>query len=546
MGYLKGEINGAVYLGSVKWHNNDENVMMFDNKNARDNFMKETLHKQQGNIIAFNPFQYIDLYGMVKNFEKINYAYIIMDSDFSNTPYCCYVTNIEIISRGNTRLHLELDVFQQYVYDCTFYRSYIERAHVKKSDDIVGKYTLNEPVGGEPNTFKTLGQDDFNWDPKWTLHTTSITNQDQTDYIYGGRSNGYWVSGEFVTVANNSEHLKSMLKGFTKSADDAIQIDWKNILDLIIVGLGVPEASPVNINVDRFYDHTNEISGIYARPTWALNEGMHQIPQNKAPYCDIRLNKSTLANNYKPKNNKLLTSLCNSYQLHNQNGINIALKPEYCTSNTLRLQVQANTFDTSGYKLILGNYSNVFETDYNCPYFASTNAVIDVNSGLNKTINALQGVGGAVQSTVQGATTTSFIGGPTGAIAGGAIGLLSSVPTLVEKLRAQPVKMGSPSGFLNVTPSFHKLIVRQVSPNLEDSIFVDNFLSAYGYNLSEILPVSEYINNRNNYNFIKVTNLNANLWCPDSHYTAFKALFEKGIRIWHNYNNFGNLGVENI
>lgn len=546
MSYLNGNINGTVYLGAVKWHSNDENVMMFSSKETRDNFMKETLHKQQGNIIAFNPYQYIDIYGMVKNFEKINYAYIIMDSDFSDTPYCCYVTNFEILARGNTRLYLELDVFQQYVYDCTFYRSYIERAHIKSSDDIVGAYTLNEPVGGEPNAFKTLGQDTFDWTPKWTLHTTSITNQAQTDYIYGGRSNGYWVSGEFVTVANDSEQLKSMLKGFTKSAEDAIQIDWKNILDLIIVGLGVPEASPVNINVDRFYDHTNEISGIYARPKWGLNEGMHQIPENKAPYCDINLNKTSLANGYVPKNKKLLTSLCNSYQVHNQNGVNIALKPEHCTDNFIRLQVQANTFDTSGYKLIIGKYSNVFETDYNCPYYANTNAVIDVNTGLNKTINALQGTGDIIQSTIQGATSTSFIGGATGAIAGGAVGFLSSVPTLVERLRSQPVKIGSSTGFLNVTPSFHKLIVRQVSPSYEDSVYIDNFLSAYGYNLSEILPVSEYMHTRSNYNYIKVTNLNANLWCPDDHYTNFKALFEKGIRIWHNYNNFGNLGVDNV
>lgn len=546
MSYLTGKVNGTVYTGAVKWHKNDENVMLFNSKSARDDFMTTTLHKQQGNITAFNPFQSIELYGMIKNFEKTNYTYIIMDSDFSDTPYCCYVTDIEITSRGTTKLYLELDVFQQYVYDCTFYRSYIERAHVKTSDDIVGAYTLNEPVGGEPNAFKTLGQDNFDWTPKWTLHTTSITNQAQTDYIYGGRSNGYWVSGEFVTVANDSTQLKSMLKGFTKSAEDAIQIDWKNILDLIIVGLGVPEASPININVDRFYDHTDEVSGIYARPSWALNEGMHQIPQNKAPYCDITLNKSSLANGYVPKNKKLLTSLCNSFQLHNQNGVNIALKPEHCTSNFIRLQVQANTYDTSGYKLIIGQYSNVFETDHNCPYYANTNAVIDVNTGLNKTINALQGTGDVIQSTIQGATSTSFIGGPTGAIAGGAVGLVSSVPTLVERLKAQPIKIGSSSGFLNVTPSFHKLIVRQVSPSYEDSVYIDNFLSAYGYNISEILPVSEYMNTRSNYNYIKVSNLNANLWCPDNHYTLFKTLFENGIRIWHNYNNFGNLGVENI
>lgn len=544
MGYLKGEINGVVYLGSVKWHSNDENVMMFNNKKARDNFMKETLHKQQGNIIAFNPFQYIDLYGMVKNFEKINYAYIIMDSDFSNTPYCCYVTDIEIISRGNTRLHLELDVFQQYVYDCTFYRSYIERAHIKKSDDVVGKYTLNEPVGGEPNSFRTLGQDNFNWSPKWVLHSTSITNQAQTDFIYGGRSNGIYTSGEFVTVANNSDDLRNMIKGFTKSISEAINLDWRALIDKFISG-GLSLQNPINMNLERFYDHTNELSGIYARPTWSLSSEKHQLPTTYAPYCDIKLNKSSLANNYIPKNKKLLTSLANSFQLHNQNGVNITLKPEHCTANTIRLQVQANSFDTNGYKLIIGNYNNVFQTDYTCPYSAQTNVVIDTNSGLNKTINALIGSGELATNTIQGVA-----GGISGGLVGGTIGGLSAffqnVPTLFEKVSSTPIKTGNLSNFLGITPSFHKLIVRQVSPSLEDSIFIDNFLSAYGYNLSEILPVSEYMKNRNNYNFIKVTNLNANLWCPDSHYTTFKALFEKGIRIWHNYNNFGNLGVENI
>lgn len=544
MSYLTGKVNGVVYTGAVKWHKNDENVMLFNSKSARDDFMTTTLHKQQGNITAFNPFQSIELYGMVKNFEKTNYAYIVMDSDFSDTPYCCYVTDIEITSRGTTKLYLELDVFQQYVYDCTFYRSYIERAHIKTSDDIVGAYTLNEPVGGEPNSFKTLGQDDFNWSPKWVLHSTSITNQAQTDFVYGGRSNGIYTSGEFVTVANDSDDLRNMIKGFTKSIDDAIDIDWTALINKFISG-GLSLQNPVNMNLERFYDHTNELSGIYARPTWALSNSKHQLPTTYAPYCDITLNKSTLANGYKPKNKKLLTSLANSFQVHNQNGVNITLKPEHCTSTNIRLQVQANSFDTNGYKLIIGNYNNVFETDYNCPYSAQTNVVIDTNSGLNKTINALIGTGQIITNTAQG-VAGGIEGGLVGGAVGGASAFFANVPTLFEKVSAMPVKVGNLSNFLGITPSFHKLIVRQVSPSYEDSVYIDDFLSAYGYNISEILPVSKYITTRSNYNYIKVSNLNANLWCPDNHYTMFKALFENGIRIWHNYDNFGNLGVENV
>lgn len=124
MSYLNGNPNGKLYVGAVKWSNDYTHVMLFSGKTARNTFMTNHLSIISNEIMFINPNGYIDVKGEIADVENLNYCYYTNDSDISNTPYCCFITNFEYITPKTTRLFIELDVFQMYHYDK------IGRAHV--------------------------------------------------------------------------------------------------------------------------------------------------------------------------------------------------------------------------------------------------------------------------------------------------------------------------------------------------------------------------------------------------------------------------------
>lgn len=544
MSYNNGSPNGELYIGNVKWSNDYQSTMLFNNTSARDSFMQSQLSKIKSNVIYYNKNGYIDVDSNIKGMSGYNYVYFKCDSDISNYWYCCFITDYDYIAPKTTRIYVEIDVIQTYLYATTIYNSMIDRAHILKSQDQLNRWLAPEPVGAPPVEYRTLGQDTFDWTPKWVLHSTSITNADRSDFVYGGRASGDYISGEFATVATSADNLRDLVKGYTKSISTAVDVDWSAILNSIVSGGMAPSSvGAINVNADRFYDHSNEIIGVFARPQWSLGAGIHQVPQIIAPYCDIDLNKSTLACSrngqyYKPRNNKMLSSLCNAYQLHNQSGVNINLRPEYCTDTKLRLQVQSNAMDTAGYKLIIGRYSDLSVADINCPYSASTSVVLDTNTGLNKAVNVL--------STVIG-TATNIGGSVAGfGLASNVVGsAVSGVSDLFSALNTQPISAGNTSQLLSVNPAFQKLILRQVSPSYEECVAIDDFLDVYGYAIGEVLNVRSYMSTRSNWNYIKTNGINLSCPAPTNYSNQLKAIFNNGITFWHNYSTFGDYSQAN-
>ena len=61
MSYANGNPNGKLYVGNVKWSNDYKNVMLFDTRIKRNEFLESHLTLLKENVIFINPNRYVDI-----------------------------------------------------------------------------------------------------------------------------------------------------------------------------------------------------------------------------------------------------------------------------------------------------------------------------------------------------------------------------------------------------------------------------------------------------------------------------------------------------
>lgn len=72
---------------------------------------------------------------------------------------------------------------------------------------------------------------------------------------------------------------------------------------------------------------------------------------------------------------------------------------------------------------------------------------------------------------------------------------------------------------------------------------IDKYFDLYGYQTNELKIPN--INNRPNWNYVKTLNANINGNIPQMDLAEIKELFNSGITLWHNPQNFKNYSANN-
>lgn len=555
MSITKGQNNGTLYIGSVKWASDTENVMLFDSKDDRTTFLKSHLKLVSSTFDFTNINTYVDIDDNIKGAEQINYCMYIQDSEISTTPYCCFVTNYEYLSPKTTRLYLKLDVFQQYIYDTTFYRSMVSRAIVSKSDDVIGAHIEPEPIGADVSyqgLIKALLTDD-DFSPQWVLHMASYYNKTTKKYEYGGRAtaNTYGEYGRFI---NSKAEIDDIIAQYgRKSMDDIIDntsINWKSILNSFLSGGTTPAsvgALTSATSIAELQDHRDELIGLYAIPKWVYTNrtttddhatnGRVQVSET------ISLNNSTLINGYTPRNKKMLTSIARAYILANRTGLRISFKPELFDSNSTTVNLIGITMSTSGYQYSVTGYRDYQLSYGEIAYNSERRVGYDANTGLNKTINTLNVLGQAV--TGAGAVAGGIVSGNASAVVSGAGALVSSFPSAIDQLGQHNAGFGSNGDLLRITGGRARLRWYEVCPQLDECQAMDDYFDKYGYSINKIKSIRPYMTNRSNWNYIKTAGVHLYLDAPKNYADEMRQLFDTGITIWHSYNNFGDYTKSN-
>lgn len=145
----------SFYRG-VPWDNTYTHVRMYDTRADLDTFLQSKRVKaitqaapvRIGTLDVNVPFDEMAGY-------KLNYCRFL-NRPFDMTPHYAFITGVEWLSEKSSRLTIELDVWNECQFDADFSTlSWIERAHVARSDDIIGKWTY--PEGLETGELISIG-----------------------------------------------------------------------------------------------------------------------------------------------------------------------------------------------------------------------------------------------------------------------------------------------------------------------------------------------------------------------------------------------------
>lgn len=570
-----GNGNGKLYCGTVKWDDNfnsgNYSAMLFSNEADRNSFFKTNLNIIKDNVIFINPEKYVDIDTKLQGVENWNYCYYINDSDISTTEYCCFITNFEYIAPNTTRLYLSPDYFQMLFYKTTFYRSYVERATVKRSTDTVGKYLQGEPFSISLQ-FETKIKDILtvaNWEPQWVLHSCSKYNPQTEEYEYGGTGTDN-TFGEYGFYIDTKQNVVDILENYGRKSfenimkDFDISVDWGALFAQLIGG-GVGITGQEGIALDfgtslaELQDHRNELIGLYAIPSWCRHSNQSSEATNKRVSATetVSLNSSTLGNTYTPRNKKLLTSICRAYVILNENGLQIALKPELFNANSTTITLSGIPMSTSGYQYEISNYDDYGARFGEVPYSSERRVGYDQNTGLTRVINnigAVSNITGSISSAIGNVVSGATSGGAVGGIVGG-VGAIGSITqsgiSAIDQIGNQGAYFGNNGDLLRITGGKSQLKFYELNPSYRECEAIDDFFDVYGYTINEIYNINDstkpiYIRSRKYWNFIKIKTLNAKCNAPTKWERAFKSIFESGITLWHDYANFGNYDNNNI
>lgn len=557
MSYYDGNPNGKLWLGSVKWSNDYQNVMDFGTKADRDSFLKSNLKQIDTERIYMSKNGVITVDKYIKNIDTYNYCYFLNDTDISDEPYCCFITDYEYQAPSTTILYVELDVFQMYYYDSTIYKSLIVRTHIPKAQDIVGKWLAPEPISSNPSVYKTIGNFNLDFNPAWIMHLTSFYSDTTGKYEYGGTSisegNVMYNSGEYGVRVYSTAHIQNILKDYGRKSPEEIADDvgqasgrttWQSWVNAIFEGQAltdVIDSVKATTSIADLQDHRNEITGLYAVPKWCVNEydtGNHLV-NNKPKTSSISVSfPNKLACDYTPKNKKLLTSLCRAVQVWTENGFQHTFKPELFTSNNVSLKVTASGMGTDKYRMLITNYNDKAESVFELPYSCSSKICYNQTNEYDKTTAIINAGVGAMSGFVGVAS------GGAGTVLG-AQGILNTAGSLIDNLADRGQSIGSSGDIMSITEGRATPYLIDISPSLEEAMSVDDYLTCYGYAYNEIGNVKTMASCREKFNYIQTQNINMTCKAPATYESKLKAIFNSGVTLWHSYSDFGNFDVAN-
>lgn len=549
MSITKGQNNGQLYIGSVKWASDLHNVILFNSKNDRTTFLKQNLKLVSSTFDFANINTYVDIDSNIKNAETINYCMYIQDDEVSTTPYCCFVTDYTYLSPSTTRLTLQLDVFQQYIYDTTFYRSFVSRAIVSKSSDTVGAYTLPEPIGGGDLFSSEVSPfDNINWDIQWCLVAKS-EEQDKAipqsskvikTYNYGGSGDNETLTGVYCFYLNNATELKNILE--TYQSENAAQDFLSALSDQsILTGKTVDQILGLvyGMQAGMYQDHRGDLLSISAIPKWAKSTP-EAVKSNNARIItqntEEAISKTVLANGYVPRNKKMLTSLYNTLVIYNRNGFRQVLKPELL-GNTVKISLSCCSQPEGVIRVHINDYDDIINSDFGIPYNAQTQFGYNGTTG-NEWRNLTGGISGTI-SAIGGVATSLATANVAGLISNVASGS-SLALSIADAIAPRGVLTGSTNGRLDIKKENIIPRLAKVCPNTNECVAIDDYFDKFGYSINKITDVRPYMTNRSNWNYIQTNGVHLSLAAPKKYADELRSLFDNGITIWHNYNNFGD------
>lgn len=134
-----------------------ENTIDFENLQSQINFFKsKTLFSLDVNVKPDSLRDSVTIKGELGKFNGVDYIWINSSEENNRINYY-FVVGKEYVTRGNTTLYLQLDVFQTYLFNYNILESFVDRCHVPRwVDGFPTLHTIDE--GLDMGEIQQLGE----------------------------------------------------------------------------------------------------------------------------------------------------------------------------------------------------------------------------------------------------------------------------------------------------------------------------------------------------------------------------------------------------
>ena len=451
----------------------------------------------------------------------LTYNYVMYQNDaYTNKWFYAFITSMEYVNDNMTLITIKTDVYQTWMFDMTWKRSFIEREHT--NDDTIGNNTIPEGVELGQNKIYSHGVDNVNDTLSIVLQSTihPDTHRDIEDvHVY----NDIPVPGIYTRFdSTTSVDPEGRLGSFLNWLDDEGKKDA--LINMFLIPewvLGTPQGG-TGIDIEE-----SVVPEIHRMEISRISQLDGYTPKNKKlltyPYCMIGLSNGL---------GQFSTYRQERWKLNNINKMAISMMGTITPGGSIRaFPVNYNCNNSDFYNLnvdesiTLGKFPILaWLSD------AYTNWL--TQNGINLGVKGIGAVAGVVGGAVLMATGAGAMAGA-GLIASGASLALDSIKEVYQHSLVPDTVEGSlNSSDVSASLKSTRLHYYQMGITQEYAKIIDNYFDMYGYK-TNIVKIPN-TTGRTNWNYVKTIGANIEGNIQEDHLNEIKTLFNTGITLWHN------------
>lgn len=524
---------GSVYLCKTPLENDYKNQLTFANATSQQTYFNSKVVTSETDYTYIKKDNTMVVGKPIDDIISCNYLFY-KNTGFTNKYYYCFITNMEYVNENATRITIETDVYQTYMFDIIKKACFVEREHV--NDDTIGVNTTHEGIDtgefivNEVNYFDELASTSHvvigmsKLPEELETTSTNLLNPKNYNGIYSGL---YYLV--FFTFADASKFLAIM----------DVEGRAENIYSVFMV----PGSLYNKTGTWSTFSKTLTIIGETITVSYEF------LPQSVGATTmateTVTIN-STL-NGYTPKNNKMFTREFNYMNVSNNGGGNVEMAYEDFINNAPMFHILGSVCPGCSIKLVPDNFKKYDTTTYpnytnymfeygltgakypTCSWNSDSYTNWLTQQGVDR---AFDQMGNALSMGILAST-----GNPLG-IALGGVGIIKDVLTENFKRETSPIQAKGNVNCGDVTFSATQtcFTVYQMSCRYEFAKRIDDYLSVFGYKVNEVkIPNTS---GRTNWNYVKTIDCNFEGDIPQMYLNKIKEIFNNGITLWHNASTF--------
>ena len=527
---------GQVYLCKTPLENDYKNQLTFSNATAQQTYFASKVFRSDTDYTYIKKDNTITVNYPIDDIITCNYLYY-KNVGFSTKYYYCFITNMEYVNENATRLTIETDVWQTYMFDIVKKTCFVEREHV--NDDTFGSNTV--PEGLDTGEFIINECDEFTrMDLTYNIVGVSRPQTDnEANSIYGGSMNGLYTGLSFYVFEDATETGK-FIKAYDRIGHG----------DNIVTVFALPQNFFPNITFQTLTVY-NDSGTAYGTMTGK------RITDTTIPTEFIRktIYKNTTLNGYSPKNNKMFTGEFNYLYVTNNGGTDVKYNYEdfvsdphfkidgvMCVGGSIKLMptnykkydcLNPNTrysWSEYNYGITCAKYPTCSWSNDAYTNWLTQNAtnflVEDIKFGYNQF--------GNIPS--EDSNSSKFLTG--GEMITNTIGHYLDRMALKKSYSFMPVqaKGSINAGDITLCEGAIGFWYYKMSVRYEYAKRIDDFLSMFGYKVNNIKIPN--ITGRLNWNYVKTIGCNFEGDIPQIYLNKIKDIFNNGITFWHDPTKF--------